>query len=119
MEMMIVLTIVAVVAAASAPMVNKKLVRGASEKSPWVFVNGESIGYNIDNEGGIQDRKTATIGTNGRVPSGAGNPRLYIDTNSDTTPHILFGRQRGNLMRMIAGGEKKIVFGYQVQLLII
>ena len=57
MEMMIVLTIVAVVAAASAPMINKKLVRGASEKSPWVFVNGESIGYNIDNEGGIQDRK--------------------------------------------------------------
>ncbi len=106
MEMMIVLTIVAVVAAASAPMVNKKLVRGASEKSPWVFVNGESIGYNIDNEGGIQDRKTATIGTNGRVPSGAGNPRLYIDTNSDTTPHILFGRQRGNLMQMIAGGDR-------------
>ncbi len=105
MEMMIVLTIVAVVAAASAPMINKKLVRGASEKSPWVFVNGESIGYNIDNQGGIQDRKTATIGTNGRVPNGSNNPRLYIDTNSDTTPHILFGRQRGHLMRMIAGGD--------------
>ncbi len=49
MEMMIVLAIVAVVAAASAPMVNKKMVRVASEKSPWIFVNGESIGYNIDN----------------------------------------------------------------------
>ncbi len=110
MEMMIVLAIVAVVAAASAPMVNKKMVRVASEKSPWIFVNGESIGYNIDNGGGIQDRKTATIGTNGRVPSDAGNPRLYIDTNSDATPHILFGRQRTNLMRLIAGGQKNSVW---------
>ncbi len=105
MEMMIVLTIVAIVAAASAPMVNKKMVRAASEKSPWIFVNGESIGYNIDNENGIQDRKTATIGANGRVPSAGGNPRLYIDTNSDTTPHILFGRSSNNLMRLIAGGS--------------
>ena len=105
MEMMIVLTIVAIVAAASAPMVNKKMVRAASEKSPWVFTNGESIGYNIDNENGIQDRKTATIGANGRVPNTGGNPRLYIDTNSDTTPHILFGRSSNNLMRLIAGGS--------------
>ena len=105
MEMMIVLTIVAIVAAASAPMVNKKMVRAASEKSPWVFTNGESIGYNIDNENGIQDRKTATIGANGRVPNTGGNPRLYIDTNSDTTPHILFGRRGNNLMRLIAGGD--------------
>ena len=112
MEMMIVLTIVAIVAAASAPMVNKKMVRAASDKSPWVFVNGngESIAYNIDNTGGIQDRKTATIGTNGNVPNGAGTPRLYIDTNSDTTPHILFGRQKNNLMRLIAGGERNNVW---------
>ena len=99
MEMMIVLTIVAIVAAASAPMVNKKMVRAASEKSPWVFVNGESIGYNIDNENGIQDRKTATIGANGRVPDNAGiSPRLYIDTNSEETPHILFGRNKKGFM---------------------
>ncbi len=110
MEMMIVLTIVAIVAAASAPMVNKKMVRAASEKSPWVFTNGESIGYNIDNENGIQDRKTATIGANGRVPNTGGNPRLYIDTNSDTTPHILFGRRGGNLIRLIAGGDKNNIW---------
>ena len=110
MEMMIVLTIVAIVAAASAPMVNKKMVRAASEKSPWVFTNGESIGYNIDNENGIQDRKTATIGANGRVPNTGGNPRLYIDTNSDTTPHILFGRRGGNLIRLIAGGDNNNIW---------
>ena len=108
MEMMIVLTIVAVIAAASAPMVNKKMVRAASEKSPWVFVNGESIGYNIDNDGGIQDRKTATIGSNGRSPQG--NPRLYIDINSDTTPHILFGRSRNMLMRFVAV-VTRVMFG--------
>ena len=111
MEMMIVLTIVAIVAAASAPMMNKKMVRAASEKSPWVFVNGsESIGYNIDNPDGIQDRKTATIGRNGVVPNGAGNPRLYIDTNSDATPHILFGKNGGSLIRLIAGGDNNNIW---------
>ena len=111
MEMMIVLTIVAIVAAASAPMVNKKMVRAASEKSPWVFTNGESIGYNIDNANGIQDRKTATIGLNGRVPGGVGNPRLYIDINTDTTPHILFGRngEAARFMKLIAGGDNNNV----------
>ncbi len=84
------------------------MVRAASEKSPWVFVNGESIGYNIDNDGGIQDRKTATIGSNGRSPQG--NPRLYIDINSDTTPHILFGRSRNMLMRFVAV-VTRVMFG--------
>ena len=110
MEMMIVLTIVAIVAAASAPMVNKKMVRAASDKSPWIFTNGESIGYNIDNDNGIQDRKTATIGANGRAPAGIA-PRLYINNNSDNNPHILFGRRNGlqghtNLVKLIAGGER-------------
>ena len=113
MEMMIVLTIVAIVAAASAPMVNKKMVRAASDKSPWIFTNGESIGYNIDNDGGIQDRKTATIGANGRAPAGI-TPRLYINNNSDNNPHILFGYRNNNqmhtnLMQMIVGGSNNKV----------
>ena len=105
MEMMIVLTIVAIVAAASAPMVNKKMVRAASEKSPWIFTNGESIAYNLDNPNGIQDNKTARIGSGSDAPNGV-HPRLYITTNSDATPHIMFGRNdNSNLMRLTAGGE--------------
>ncbi len=104
MEMMIVLTIVAIVAAASAPMVNKKMVRSASEKSPWIFVNeSESIAYNLDNPNGIQDRKTASIGA--RIAPNNEHPRLYINTSGDANPHIAFGFNNGNLMRLIAGGD--------------
>ncbi|MCM1073667.1 MAG: tail fiber domain-containing protein, partial [Bacteroides sp.] len=91
-------------AAASAPMVNKKMVRSTNEKSPWIIVDGsESIAYNQDNRNVIQDRKTASIGAT--LAPNREHPRLYINTSGDANPHIMFGRNNGSLMRLIAGGE--------------
>ena len=84
MEMMIVLTIVAIVAAVAAPMVNKKILATAGEKSPWVFTGqGRNITFNVNG-----DNDTATIGA---VDPPNLNPKLYIKT-SNTEPHIMFGR---------------------------
>lgn len=84
MEMMIVLLIVSVVAAASAPMINKKLVGVASEKSPWVWSGtGQSIAYNLNGS----DGRTATIGA---VDYSAteNKPRLFIQSPSANNPQI-------------------------------
>ena len=82
MEMMIVLLIVSIVAAASAPMINKKMVTAASEKSPWVWTGTDnSIAYNL---GG--DNRTAVIGA--VRTSDSSNPKLYIKSTSLTSPQI-------------------------------
>ena len=84
MEMMIVLAIVAIVAAVAAPMVNKKILATAGEKSPWVFTGqGSNITFNVN--GGTD---TATIGA---VNPPDSDPKLYIKT-SNNEPHIMFGR---------------------------
>mgnify|MGYP003295050467 CR=1 FL=1 len=84
MEMMIVLLIVSIVAAASAPMINKKLVRAASEKSPWVWVGtSQSIAYNLNGS----DARTATIGAE-EYSSNDNKPRLFIQSPSANNPHI-------------------------------
>ena len=61
MEMMVVLLIVSIVAAASAPMLNKKLTQGAATNtSPWVRVgNKGDIAYNMDSS----KSRVASIGT--------------------------------------------------------
>ena len=85
MEMMIVLLIVAIIAAASAPFVTKKLTRNGTNESPWVFTGlGNSIGYNMN--GG---NNTAIIGA--AQARGNNNPRLYIQTQNTNQPAITFG----------------------------
>ena len=49
MEMMIVLLIISIVAAASAPMVSKKMFSEASGTSPWVWTNSSNIAFNLNN----------------------------------------------------------------------
>ena len=51
MEMMVVLLITAIVAAASAPMINKKLMHNQAEgTSPWIYTGiDNAIAYNIKN----------------------------------------------------------------------
>ena len=84
MEMMIVLLIVSVVAAASAPMINKKLVGVASEKSPWVWSGtGQSIAYNLNGS----DGRTATIGAI-EYSAAENKPRLFIQSPSANNPQI-------------------------------
>ena len=83
MEMMVVLLITAIVAAASAPMVNKKLMHDQAESgSPWLYAGADnSIVYNVKGAeqtvsiGGVNDTDTT--------------PALYIKGNSSGTSHIL------------------------------
>ncbi len=90
MEMMVVLLIVSIVAAASAPMINKKLVGVASDKSPWVWVgNSDSIAYNLNGA----KAQSAMVGSL-NIPAAAGNARFYIDTRTDganVVPQMAFG----------------------------
>jgi prepilin-type N-terminal cleavage/methylation domain-containing protein len=93
METMIVLLIVSVIAAASAPMINKKMVSAASDKSPWVWVGtNKNIAYNLMN----RDR-TASIGTTDNGKAGA---RLHILT--DDKPQISLGYKNSNDWRLFA-----------------
>ena len=90
MEMMVVLLIVAIIAAATAPMVSKKMARNAgSGDSPWVFTGlNNSIAYNMNGD----DNSSVIIGTS-RLPNGWNQRvRLYIDSGNNAA-HIAFGRR--------------------------
>ena len=65
MEMMVVLLITAIVAAASAPMINKKLMHNQAEAtSPWIYTsNANSIAYNIKNSPAFAGLSSYIIGT--------------------------------------------------------
>ena len=88
MEMMVVLLIVAIIAAATAPMVTKKMSRNAGTgDSPWVFTGlNNSIAYNMNGS----DNSSVIIGTS-RLPNGWNQRvRLYIDSGNNAA-HIAFG----------------------------
>ncbi len=99
MEMMIVLLIVAIVIAASAPMINKKLVRSAAnDSSPWVWTSAlsNSIAYNL----GGNDNASASIGT---ITPGAPG-RLFIHTKGNI-PQIAFGHGDYASMKLQVTGD--------------
>ena len=113
MEMMIVLLIVAIIAAATAPMVSKKLARNAgTADSPWVFTGlSDNVAFN---QGG--GNLTAIIGANG-VPNDAGHSKLYINA-SDEEGQIGFG-VNGSYAGKIQIGPRNnigILFGENAQL---
>ena len=89
MEMMIVLLIVAIIAAASAPLVTKRLARNAGTgDSPWVFTGlNNNIAYNMSG-----DVNSAVIIGASEVNRTAGQaiPKLYIESSGDE-PQIGFG----------------------------
>ena len=82
MEMMVVLLIVAIVMAASAPMISRKMIK-ASENSPWVWLTGGNIGYNLAN-----NDVTAIIGAS-TTPNDI-KPRFYIESDNEM-PQITLG----------------------------
>lgn len=87
MEMLVVLLIIAIVMAASAPMVNRKMLSTMAEKSPWVWTNTTgSIAYNLNGN----DNQTTTIGAMA-LPSGSEEARLYISNSASETPQIAIG----------------------------
>lgn len=88
MEMMIVLLIISIIAAATAPMVSKKMSGSiGTGESPWVYTNTQgSIAYNLARN----DNMAAIIG-NTRVPNGI-NTRMHIDVASGVNSRaISFG----------------------------
>lgn len=89
MEMMVVLLITAVVAAATAPMINRKMMHNQAELgSPWIYVGGadNSIAYNLKNANGL----TASIGAvTPDINDEFKRPRLYIKSKKNV-PHITF-----------------------------
>lgn len=84
MEMMVVLLITAIVAAASAPMINKKLMHDQAESgSPWIYTGlNNSIAYNIKNNPDM----TVSIGAT--KPLLDLKPRLHLGKASEASPHI-------------------------------
>ena len=103
MEMMVVLLIVAIVAAATAPMVTKKMARNVgSGDSPWVFTGlNNNIAYNMSGN----DNTTAMIGA-ASLPSGWNqHTRLFIDSG-DNASHIAFGNGNATPLLLTVDPEK-------------
>ena len=83
MEMLIVMLIVAIVAAASAPMISKKMLQDSAGDSPWVWTGADnSIAYNMKGS-----ETSAVIGSI-KSPNKA---KLYIE--SDTTPQLALAKK--------------------------
>ena len=102
MEMMVVLLIVAIVAAATAPMVTKKMARNVgSGDSPWVFTGlNNNIAYNMSGN----DNTTAMIGA-ASLPSGWNQrTRLFIDSGNNAS-HIAFGNGNATPLLLTADPE--------------
>ncbi len=89
MEMMIVLLIISIIAAATAPMITKKMTRGAGTgDSPWVFTGDRnSIGY-------LSKNGQVLIGAS-KVPEDAKQSKLYIAGAQDWS-HIRFGNSNNS-----------------------
>ena len=87
LEMLVVMLIVAVVAAATAPMLSKKVVGEFSGDSPWVWTGTtNSIAFNLKGA----DRTTAVIG----ALQSPKKTRLYVEGGS--IPQIILGHNGSN-----------------------
>lgn len=119
---MVVLLITAVVAAATAPMINKKLMHDQAEAgSPWIYTsNANSIAYNIKNSpdmsvsiGAVKpkdNKKTALYVGSNRDQEAA----LTINNHHDTSivPHILLkGGTTGNYQMGITYNSGIVITG--------
>ena len=95
-EIMVLLLIIAIVLAASAPIITKRTIRTAGGKAnnPWSWV-GTTSNAKFNEDG---DNAAAIIGTN-KSPSDT-TPRLLINTNVNNTDHLNFyqnGVKKGGL----------------------
>ncbi len=94
MEMMVVLLIVAIIAAATAPMVTKKMARNAgSGDSPWVFTGlGNNIAYNMNGSDASAIIGSLRYNNNG----GPTRPRLVLASGNDENhPALAFADANG------------------------
>ncbi len=94
MEMMVVLLIVAIIAAATAPMVTKKMARNAgSGDSPWVFTGlNNNIAYNMNGSDSSAIIGALSYNNNG----GPTRPRLVLASGNDANhPALAFADSNG------------------------
>ena len=111
MEMLLVLLIIAIVMAASAPMVNRKMLSSMAEKSPWVWTDTTgSIAYNLNGN----DKQTTTIGAMA-LPNGSKNARLYISNGASETPQIAIGEGTAGTNK-VAGDPMFYIHKYKTSL---
>ena len=106
MEMMVVLLIVAILAAATAPMVTKKMTRNAGTgDSPWVFTGlNNDIAYNLNGAS-----STAIIGaTSYRAGTGPAHPRLVLANGDANQPALVFATSNGSYSGQIVWDSTKV-----------
>ena len=90
MEMMVVLLIVAILAAATAPMVTKKMTRNAGTgDSPWVFT-------------GLNNATSYRAGT------GPAHPRLVLANGDANQPALVFATSNGSYSGQIVWDSTKV-----------
>lgn len=102
MEMLLVLLIIAIVMAASAPMVNRKMLSTMAEKSPWVWTDTTgSIAYNLNGN----DNQTTTIGAMA-LPIGSEkiSARLYISNNGTADGEVNGTNNSTKIPQIALGG---------------
>ena len=109
MEMMVVLLITAIVAAATAPMVSRKIISSNGSDSPFLWANRNlDIVYNVGNA-----ERTVNIG--GMAPNG--HPRMYIRTNDPAVnPQITFATGNVTTGSIIADTENRLGIGNGIAL---
>lgn len=94
MEMMVVLLIVAIIAAATAPMVTKKMARNVgSGDSPWVFTGlNNNIAYNMSGADASAIIGATNYSSTGNQPR---HPRLVLAANGPDHPALVFAGADG------------------------
>ena len=94
MEMMVVLLIVAIIAAATAPMVTKKMARNVgSGDSPWVFTGlNNNIAYNMSGADASAIIGATNYSSTGNQPK---YPRLVLAANGPDHPALVFAGADG------------------------
>ena len=102
MEMMTVLLIISIVAAASAPMINKRLMLSNQRNCEWTDFNG-GISFNSD----PNTIMPVVIGAS-TLPGGTDNAALYIEprmTGTVVNPVIAFDAGNNNTFKIRAANE--------------
>ena len=105
MEMMVVLLIVAIIAAASAPMITKKMAKGAvNGDSPWVFTSLRGdLAYNTN--GGDRSVIIGAAKYDDDNEAGPKYPRLVLATGDENQPGFVFADSDGKFLSMLSQSD--------------
>ena len=108
MEMMVVLLIVAIIAAATAPMVTKKMARNVgSGDSPWVFTGlNNNIAYNMSGADASAIIGASSYSHGDNQPS---HPRLVLAADGANRPALVFAGADGAY-----GGQINMDLGHSI-----